>query len=136
MMGLPSLPEVRLLNLSPLLRDRFRTLMSDFREHDGRLYRRNFVGSSLFATVTTAAFYLVFARVIGNVIRGALTVGDVAVFGGATARLRFSLEFAIRSFSASLEQTFYICNLIEFFAERPNMTSARGVLPSAARGDI
>ena len=40
---------------------------------------------------------MVFFRVITNVLNGSLTVGDVAMFGGATARLRFSLEGTIRS---------------------------------------
>ena len=56
--------------------------MRQFRARDRRLYLRNFGGSSLFALATTIAFFLVFFRVIANVLKGSLTVGDVAVFGG------------------------------------------------------
>jgi ATP-binding cassette subfamily B protein len=134
--GRQSLAEVRLLNLSPFLRNKFRDLVTHFRDRDRRIYLRSFGGSSLFALATTVAFYLIFFRVILNVINGALTVGDVAVFGAATARMRFSLEFAIRSLSAALEQTLYISNLIEFFSHKPQMASGSSVIESSCRGEI
>jgi ATP-binding cassette subfamily B protein len=134
--GRQSVAEIKLLDLSPFLRDKFGSLMSQFRARDRRLYRRNFGGSSLFALVTTIAFFLIFFRVIANVLEGSLTVGDVAVFGGATARLRFSLEGTIRSLSSALEQTLYISNLIEFFNEKTQMVSGSSMLPSPTRAEI
>ena len=134
--GRQSVAEIKLLDLSPFLRDKFGSLMRQFRARDRRLYLRNFGGSSLFALVTTIAFFLVFFRVIANVLKGSLTVGDVAVFGGATARLRFSLEGTIRSLSSALEQTLYISNLIEFFNEKPQMVSGSSMLPSPTRAEI
>jgi ATP-binding cassette subfamily B protein len=133
--GRHSQAEVRLLNLSPFLQQKFRELMIRFRDRDKKFYQRSFGGSSLFALITTIVFYMIFFRVIVNVINGVLTVGDVAVFGAATARLRFSLELAMRSISAALEQTLYISNLIEFFTQRPNI-SGSAVLPSGSRGEI
>jgi ATP-binding cassette subfamily B protein len=134
--GRQSVAEIKLLDLSPFLRDKFGSLMRQFRARDRRLYLRNFGGSSLFALVTTIAFFLIFFRVIANVLKGSLTVGDVAVFGGATARLRFSLEGTIRSLSSALEQTLYISNLIEFFNEKPQMVSGSSMLPSPTRAEI
>lgn len=134
--GRQSLAEVRLVNLSPFLREKFRQLMGHFQRQDQRIYQRSFAGGSLFALVTTVAFYAIFFRVIFKVTNGTLTVGDIAVFGGATARLRFSLEFAVRSISASLEQTLYISNLIEFFTQRPQMVSGSAALPTPCRGEI
>jgi len=134
--GRQSVAEIKLLDLSPFLRDKFGSLMRQFRNRDRKLYLRNFYGSSLFALVTTITFFAVFFRVVLNVIDGFLTVGDVAVFGGATARLRFSLEGTIRSLSSALEQTLYISNLIEFFNEKPQMVSGSSMLPTAARAEI
>ena len=134
--GRQSVAEIKLLDLSPFLRDKFGSLMRQFRDRDRKLYLRNFYGSSLFALVTTITFFAVFFRVVLNVIDGFLTVGDVAVFGGATARLRFSLEGTIRSLSSALEQTLYISNLIEFFNEKPQMVSGSSTLPDGgASGD-
>ncbi|HWO41698.1 MAG TPA: ABC transporter ATP-binding protein [Candidatus Eisenbacteria bacterium] len=134
--GRESLAEVRLLNLSPFLRGKFAELMTRFRNIDRALYWRSFAGSSLFALVTTAAFYLIFIRVIMKVMNGVLTVGDIAVFGAATSRLRFSLELAIRSLTGALEQTLYIANLIEFFRQKPAPRRASGTLQPACRGEI
>jgi ATP-binding cassette, subfamily B, bacterial len=134
--GRQSVAEIKLLDLSPYLRKRFGSLMEEFRERDRKLYLRNFRGSSLFALVTTITFFIVFFRVITNVLNGSLTVGDVAMFGGATARLRFSLEGTIRSLSSALEQTLYISNLIEFFKEKPRMQSGSATLASPCRADI
>lgn len=130
--GRQSVAEIKLLDLSPYLRDKFGSLLRQFRDQDRRLYLRNLYGSSLFALATTIIFFAVFFRVILNVIAGTLTVGDVAVFGGATARLRFSLEGTIRSLSSALEQTLYITNLIDFFNEKSEMIS--GTLVPSSRG--
>ena len=121
--GRHSLAEIKLLDLSPYLRDKFGSLLSHFRDRDRKLYLRNFYGSSLFALVTTMTFFAVFFRVILKVIAGTLTLGDVAVFGGATARLRFSLEGSIRSLSGALEQTLYLSNLIDYLSEKPRMSA-------------
>jgi ATP-binding cassette subfamily B protein len=136
MTGRQSVAEIKLLRLSPYLRKKFRSLVEEFREHDQKLYLRNFRGSSLFALATTITFFIVFFRVITNVLKGSLTVGDVAMFGGATARLRFSLEGTIRSLSSALEQTLYISNLIKFFKEKPQMRSGSATLASPCRAEI
>lgn len=134
--GRQSVAETKLLDLSPLLRDKFRSLMMQFRDRDRALHLRGFGGSSLFAVLTTLAFYLIFVRVIVNVLHGVLTVGDVAVFGAATSRLRVSLEGVIRSLSSALEQSLYISNLIEFFNERPRIVTGSSPLPQPCRADI
>jgi ATP-binding cassette, subfamily B, bacterial len=96
-----SLIEVKLLDLAPLLLDRFRSLMTEFRDGDRKIFWRSFGGSSLFALVTTIAFYAILVRVIANAFKGILTVGDVAIFGGGTSRLRFTVERAILSLSSA-----------------------------------
>jgi ATP-binding cassette subfamily B protein len=110
--------------------------MEEFRDRDRRIYARNFSGSSLFALATTIAFFIVFFRVITHVLKESLTVGDVAMFGGATARLRFSLEGTIRSLSSALEQTLYISNLIKFFTENPRLRSGSATIRSSHRAEI
>src|SRR5437867_10973771 len=136
MTGRQTVAEIKLLDLSPYLRKRFESLMQEFREHDRRLYLRNFSGSSLFALATTVAFFVVFFRVIANVLNGSLTVGDVAIFGAATARLRFSLEWTIRGLSSALEQTLYISNLVEFFQVKAKMPSGSVTLAPSCRAEI
>lgn len=95
--------------------------MSQFRDRDINLHRRSFAGSTVFALATTIAFFAIFFRVVASVANGDLTVGDLAVFGAATSRLRYSLETSIRGLSGAMEHTLFIANLIEFFNERPAM---------------
>lgn len=131
-------PEVKLLRLAPLLIGKFRNLMAEFRDHNKKVNIRIFWGSSLFATISAFAFYLVFARVALRVIDSNLTIGDIAIFGGAMARLRQSLENAVIAATQALENAIYIANLQEYFELEPTLersTSAGLELPSC-RGEI
>lgn len=131
-----SVPEVRLLDLAPLLIEKFRSLMAEFRDQDRRIYVRGFAGGSIFAVLTMVALYVVFARVVVLALRKAVTVGDLAIFMGVTARLRSTLERAILSFSSAMEHTLYISNLVEFLSMRPRIAGATGTMPPLARGEI
>lgn len=136
LMGQQSIPEVKLLDLAPLLIEKFRALMAEFRDQDRTRYVRSFAGGSLFAVLTTVAFYAMFARVVMRALQGALTVGDLAIFAGVTSRLRSTLEKAILSISSAMEQTLYISNLIEFLNVRPRIAPTSGLTPSSSRGEI
>ena len=131
-----SVAEVGLLNLAPLLVENFRTLMSEFRERNRTLYRRGLAGGSLFAALTTTAYYFAFARVVLRAAAGTLTVGDVAAYGGAALRLRSAMELAVRLASQALEQTMYVSNMREFLAITPRLTAAGTRRPSAPHGDV
>jgi len=131
-----TIPEVRLLNLAPYLIDRFRELMTGFRDEDRRLHRRGFIGSTILVVLMTAGLYAIFFRVIGAVLQGQLTLGDVAVFGGATARLRLALERAIGTLSQAIGQALYITNLRDFMSVSPSLTSGSGRFTVATRGEI
>ena len=130
-----SVGEVRILGLAPLLIDRFRALMAEFRDQDRKLYVHGFGGSSLFVVVTTGAIYAMFVRVAYNVLNAKLTVGDLAIFGGATTRLRNTLESLIHSVSAAMEQTLYVANVIEFLDVMPSPTGTGGA-PAAPHAEI
>lgn len=134
--GQQSVAEVKLLDLAPLLIDRFRSLMNEFRNQDRKLQQRSFIGGSLFAILTTLAFYAVLFRVIRNAFTGILTVGDIAVFVAATSRLRLTLERSILALSSAMEQTLYISNLREFLDSRPQVIAKGTSVPSSGRGEI
>lgn len=118
-----SVAEVRLLDLGPLLVGRFRDLMFEFRARDRTLHRRNLIGSLVAALLTLAAFWGLFALVTMRTVAGAATVGDLAIFAGATGRLQLALEQAIRSFSIAYEHTLFVQNLRDFMAVRPGLDS-------------
>lgn len=134
--GRASVGEIRMLGLAPLLIDKFRGLMAEFRDQDRDVYRRGFEGSTLFIVVTTTAIYALFARVALRVLSGSLTLGDLAVFGGATTRLRNTLQAAVQSISATMERTLYITNVIDFLALEPHTPATGGPAPSGRAADI
>ena len=131
-----SVPEVRLLDLAPYLIQRFRSLMAEFRDQDRRLHARGFVGSSVMVVLMTVGLYLLFLRVVMGVLHGRLTLGDIAVFGAATARLRVALERAIGTLSAAIGQAMYISNLRAFLAVRPTVAGGVAEPAGLGRGEI
>ncbi|MFQ5419090.1 MAG: ABC transporter ATP-binding protein, partial [Anaerolineae bacterium] len=133
--GQAHVPEVKLLNLGPLLRQKFFDLMGEFRDQDRQIYRRAFFGNSIFAIVSATAFYATFARVAFRVLAGGLTIGDVAIYGGATARLRTALESGIQALSAAMEQTLHIANLQAFLALEPVLKQDGRALANG-RGEV
>jgi ATP-binding cassette subfamily B protein len=134
--GRNSVTEIKLLGLAPFLIDKFRLLIKQFRDRDRLLHRRSLAGSSIFAAVTTVAFYLILVRVALKALNGVLTVGDIAIFAGATSRLRFTLERGIVSISSAMEQTLHISNLIDFLNVKPRLASGSAPAVHLGRGAI
>lgn len=136
--GQDFVPEVKLLRLAPLLISKFRALMAEFRDHNQKVNRRVFWGSSLYATIAALGFYITFARVALRVVESQLTIGDIAIYGGAMGRLRQALEHAIMSTTDALEHTLYIANLQEFFALQPTLYASRqgGIELASCQGAI
>jgi ATP-binding cassette subfamily B protein len=134
--GQQSVAETKLLDLAPLLRDQFRSLMTGFRDEDRKLHVRGFASNSLFVVIATVALYAMFVRVALRALAGTLTVGDVAIYGGATSGLRRALENTVLSVGNVLEQTLHITNLIEFLNLKPKMADPCGPTPSSTRGEI
>jgi ATP-binding cassette subfamily B protein len=128
--------ETKLLDLGPLFLAKFRELMTELRDRDARRYRRDFVHSTMFATLTTLALFLLFARVAIRVGHGALTVGDIAVFAGVSARLRMTLERLIGSLSSLAEQATWVANVRAFLNTPPRIANGGTIRPATRRGNI
>lgn len=130
------IPEIKLLRLSPLLARRFVALMEEFRDQNRQIYGRIFLGSSLFAILSSAAFYGTFVRVALRVVGGGLTIGDVAVYGGAMGRLRTALENAIIAATDTLEYALHISNLQLFFSVEPHIVASGKVTEPKTPGEV
>ncbi len=126
-----SVAEVRLLDLAPVLIRRFRTMMADFRTRDRALHLRSLKGGALSAVATVAALYLLFVRVAARTITGAVSIGDLAIFGGAAARLRNSVDVSIGSLAVAFEHALFISDLRRFLQARPTLAAAG---PDTERG--
>ena len=131
-----SIPEVKILGLAPLIMDKFRSLMIEFRDQNRERYLYRFVGSSVFAVITTIAVYGLFAHVVYKVLNEGLTIGDVAIFAAAALRLRGALESMVKGSASVFEQTLYISNLREFLNIKPRSLNTAGQKPSSLKGRI
>jgi ATP-binding cassette subfamily B protein len=131
-----TIPEVKLLQLSPVLIGRFRKLMGEFRDQNRDRFRRRFAGASASALLTTVLVYGLFLRVIQRVLAGALTIGDIAVFGAAVLRLRGAVDQAVSSSASAMEQVLFISNLREFLALEPRIRDRGTAELPVAKGEI
>ena len=122
--------------MAPLLISKFRALAEEFVLQDDRLSRRRFSAAIVFVIASLGSLYLLFSRVIGRVVTGMLTIGDVGLYGGAMLRLRSSLDAAVSSLSGSIAETLFASDLAEFLRTTPAVPPEGGLVPSQGHGEI
>ncbi|MBD3307308.1 ATP-binding cassette domain-containing protein [candidate division KSB3 bacterium] len=130
------LPEVKILDLAPYLLDKFRAIMQEFCEQDRKLHKSRSQGKSIFITVSLVFFYATFARVIARAVQGSVTVGDVVIYGGASAALRNLLDTVIQLTSTLYEHVLYIDDFREFLAFTPMTDIHEGYRPPDVQGSV
>lgn len=111
-----SVPEVKLLKIAPTIIERYSNMLKDFLDEDRFLITRKLRGDAVFSTVFTVFFYVAFTAVVWRSVQGIITVGDIAIYGGAVSNLRFSLEGISASIGGAMEKILYITNLTDFLA--------------------
>ena len=131
-----SVAETKLLNLAPVLIERFRALMSEFRDQNRRIYTAAFLGNTLFDVLTVTVFFALLVGVYRRFVQGTLQVGDVLVFGTVGLRLRSALEGTASFISKANEHALYVSNLRQFLEMRPRIEPAQGLQPPQVRGEI
>ena len=131
-----SVAEVKLLDLGPLLIERFRRLHAEFRDRDRLLHLRNFRGTSLAAS--SAHRRALRALRPGGRPRGGRS--GVARRPGHLRRRRHPAparaERFIRSGVGCLERLMSLGNLREFLEVRPAVTTGKGLTPALDRGEV
>ncbi|MGE0679795.1 MAG: ABC transporter ATP-binding protein [Candidatus Binatia bacterium] len=128
--------EVRLLDLVPVLLQQFRVFMQAFLQEDRILALRGFTSNLSFTVLSIIIFYLTFIRVALQAIYGALTIGDVVMYGGAAPNLRRFLDNFVGSVTAVLEHVLHITNLKEFLDLRPSAEPNTVITLTTNRGEI
>jgi ATP-binding cassette subfamily B protein len=129
-------PETKLLNLGPIIIERYRQFMSEFRDVNRKRHLRSFVGGSLFAGLTILAVYGMFWRVVHKVLAGVLSVGDVAIFGVAALRLRNALESVVLASASGLTNALQVAHLRAFLEVTPVIKRTQGRTSGIDRGAV
>jgi ATP-binding cassette subfamily B protein len=128
--------EVKLLNLSPVLVERFRTLMAEFRDQNRRIYIRTLIGNSLFTVLMTSVFFITLAWVYRSFVQGMVSVGDVVIFGTVGLRLRGALDATVSGVSSAMEHVLYVSNLRQLLEMQPRFEPASGLQLGTLRGEV
>ena len=115
--------EVRLLGLDRLLTRRFRRVAADLEAEERGHLRQRLTAGIGFGAIAALGFYAVFTLVVLRASRGTLTVGDIAVFGAVTARLRMALSRLVVGLAALREHGLALA-LVREFLDLPGMTPA------------
>ena len=131
-----SVAETRLLGLSPLLIRSCRSLLAEFRDQNRAMYRANLVTAFFFTALSVGAFYALLLGITLRALEGAATLGDVAVFFGASARLQTSLQAGVDSITGLLQGSLNVSALMEFFDQRPSTRAAADPVPADWAGSI
>jgi ATP-binding cassette subfamily B protein len=129
-------PETKLLNLGPIVIERYRQFMTEFRDVNRKRHRRSFVGGSIFAAMTIIAVYAMFAHVVTRVLSGILSVGDVAIFGVAALRLRNALESVVLASTSGLTHALQVAHLREFLEVTPVISRSEGRVSGISSGAV
>ncbi len=130
-------PEVKIFDLATLLIGKFRAIMAEFRDQDHRVLIRVLRAAMLFSTLASAVLFLLFFRVAARVLRGTSTLGDLAIFGVASGRLKWTLESQISAVAAIREETLNVSDLRQLLAAKSSLIGKTGVSDSQPfRGEI
>jgi ATP-binding cassette, subfamily B, bacterial len=118
-----SVAEIKLFDLPPLLLERVRAFLAEFRGIERDYLTHELIGTLIFALASVVAIYLALARAVMSTIAGELTIGDIAIYGSATAQLRSLVEALLLLTGEMRWQALHVMRIREFLAlpvaERP-----------------
>lgn len=120
-------PEVKFLALAPHFIERFRTLSHEFLVHDRQFHWLSLVGNTIFATVGALSIYVLFGRIAGQVLAGALTIGDVAIYIGSAIQLQGTVQNLIQTIATLNQELLHLDDLQAFLSFKPAARSTHPV---------
>lgn len=131
-----NVPEARLLGLAPLMIRKHQELLSEFRGQDRALYRADLYTQIAFTLVASVAFYVLLIDVALAALDEHATLGDVAVFFGASARLRSGVEATAGSIASAVSRSLDVSVLLDFFALQNRPSKQGDPVPAGSPGAI
>lgn len=118
--------EIKLFDLGPVLIERYRQPMEELRRLRLDYLSFELIGSLLFALCSVSAIYFALAHTLPAIVAGRLTIGDLAIFGGAASQLRALVDQGIGQVAALRWQLLSVEKLREFFQIDPGEASSGG----------
>lgn len=131
-----SVPEVKLLDLAPLLVNRCRAVMSEIRDQNRTIYRRRAIGALVFGLLGTVVIYQMMFRLVRRAVSGAATVGSVAAYLLAIERLAVAVTGLVELIARSVRSTLTVADLRAFLSEESPAVEDGDQRPALVRGAV
>ena len=125
-----SAKELKLFGLSGYLSQRYAQLADNVYGEHVSLLKRRLRASSLFALLSTSAYYGAFAFVVYQTLAGHLSVGTLVFLAGALSGASSNIQQIFTIFSSIADQALFLTDLLEFFAVEPKVKSKPHALPA------
>ncbi|MBJ6987986.1 MULTISPECIES: ABC transporter ATP-binding protein [unclassified Devosia] len=118
--------EVKLFGLGDYLIGRFKKLAHGIYVDNRRVAIARASWGSLFAAISSLAYYLAYGYIVWRTITGEFTLGDLAFLSGSFLRLNGLFQKILLGFTQIAGQSLYLDDLFSFFEIEPS------VLPPAS----
>lgn len=125
-----SAKELKLFGLSGYLSAKYARLADDVYQQSVSLLKRRLRASSLFALLSTGAYYGAFAFVAYQTISGKLSVGTMVFLAGALSGASTNIQQIFSQFSSIADQALFLTDLLDFFSFEPRVKSRPHALPA------
>ncbi len=125
-----SAKELKLFGLSGYFTRRYAHLADNVYTESVSLLKRRLRASSMFALLSTSAYYGAFAFVVYQTLSGKLSVGTLVFLSGALSGASSSIQQIFTIFSRIADQALFLTDLLEFFAVEPKVKSKPRAIPA------
>ncbi|MBK6510391.1 MAG: ABC transporter ATP-binding protein [Haliea sp.] len=109
--------EIKVLGLGPELRRRYASIIGEFRDLKLRSHNLEYSGKALFSVLSICAVYVAMGFAALHIVDGALTIGDLAIFGSAAGQLRSLVEHSVKLIASSRWQLLHVRRVREFLEQ-------------------
>jgi ATP-binding cassette subfamily B protein len=123
-----SAKELKLFGLSSFFVQRYSELSDSIYSQNVSLASRRLRAGSLFSLLTASGYYSAYVYVIYRTVRGDLSVGTLTFLAGAIAGASTNIQSMFSTFSSIADQSLFLTDLLDVFALKPKVRSARNAL--------
>jgi ATP-binding cassette subfamily B protein len=125
-----SAKELKLFGLAGHFSDRYSRFADDVYVENVSLLKRRLRASSVFALLSTLAYYSAYAYVILETVSGKLSVGTLVFLAGALNGASSNIQQIFSIFAGIADQALFLTDLLEFFSVEPKVKSKPQALPA------
>jgi ATP-binding cassette subfamily B protein len=124
-----SAKELKIFGLSSFIMSRYATISGGLLTDQLALARRIFFGKTFMVIIGTTGYYGGYVFAIHQVLTGQISIGTFTFLAGAIASANHVIQEGFKASSIIVDESFFIRELLGFFAEQPAVRSGASSLP-------